>query len=430
MAIPTMERRFVKGAEVRTSDDGHISGHAAVFNEEYVVFDWMGYRVVETIAPGAFARAIREKQDVRALYNHDANNLLGRTSANTLRLLENDHGLYFDCEPPDTQLGRDVRTLIKRKDLSGCSFAFTVTKQNRTEEEKDGKIYVHREIQDVDLFDVGPVTYPAYEGTDVKSRSVELRAIFPEGIPEKLREPESDASYVIGVDLGSGRNSTLRIMPVETRDQVECQCTCRACFSGECDECSMHMTQCADKNCRCSVVASTETPVSTEAPPNVKTKRVHGEELPASAFLYVGDADKPETWAMPWQFSSAEKTKKHLRNLLARFNFTKKAPTEQKDALYRKLVRLCKQFELKVSDEEAKRWELTSDQQAALRQEGAHECECTCASCQGGNCEECSKDDCADANCEHDDGDMDSNSQVLSEEERSRLLARLAEVSN
>jgi len=76
---------------------------------------------------------------------------------------------------------------VKRGDISGCSFSFTIKKEEWTETKKGGTIVRRRQIQDVDLFDVGPVTYPAYEGTDIIARSMELHSVmFPEGVPASV----------------------------------------------------------------------------------------------------------------------------------------------------------------------------------------------------------------------------------------------------
>ena len=180
------ERRFVAGAEVRTAASGQIDGHAAVFNTDYTLADYPDFKIIESIKPGAFARAIRERHDVRCLMNHDVNFLLGRTASKTLSLEEDRRGLYFRCSPPDTQVGRDVRTLIERGDISGCSFAFNVTQQTRTETFVGKQMIVRREISDVDLIDVGPVTHPAYESTDVHARQVDFRSLFSDGCPEAI----------------------------------------------------------------------------------------------------------------------------------------------------------------------------------------------------------------------------------------------------
>lgn len=174
------ERRFCKKAQVRVSASGVITGYAAVFN--LLSEDLGGFR--ELILPGAFSQCLLGNPDVRALFNHDSNLLLGRTVAGTLRLSEDRAGLYFECDLPDTQAGRDVRASIKRGDLRECSFGFTVNGQNwREEKGTDGKTQTIRELTEVDVFDVSPVTYAAYPQTSVSARA----ALFPEGEPLEVR---------------------------------------------------------------------------------------------------------------------------------------------------------------------------------------------------------------------------------------------------
>lgn len=149
-----------------------LSGYAAVFGE---VTDIEGvFR--ERIALGAFTDAVKH-DDVRALFNHDANFVLGRTSAGTLRLLEDDHGLRYDVDPPETTWARDLMVSVQRGDVSQSSFAFEVT-----EEEWDygqrGETPL-RTIKAVRLYDVSPVTYPAYESTSVSARSLEAATSAP-----------------------------------------------------------------------------------------------------------------------------------------------------------------------------------------------------------------------------------------------------------
>jgi HK97 family phage prohead protease len=140
-----------------------ITGHAAVFNEFADIF---GFR--ERILPGAFARAIK-RDDVRALFNHDSNIVLGRNKAKTLRMEEDEKGLAIEVDLPDTQLIRDmVMTPINRGDVSQMSFAFrTIVDEWRYFDDKPDE----RDIKEVLLYDVSPVTYPAYEGTDVAKAS-------------------------------------------------------------------------------------------------------------------------------------------------------------------------------------------------------------------------------------------------------------------
>lgn len=142
----------------------HIVGHAAVFNTETDIGGWFR----EKIAPGAFARAIAQ-DDVRALFNHDANYVLGRNKAGTLTLSEDDKGLAIDIVPPDTSFARDLLVSLERGDVSQMSFGFRVLKE-LWDDTGDTAV---RTLVEVELFDVSPVTYPAYPTTDAAVRSFE-----------------------------------------------------------------------------------------------------------------------------------------------------------------------------------------------------------------------------------------------------------------
>jgi HK97 family phage prohead protease len=176
----TIERRFSKGAEVRAVGDAavtlKIGGYAAVFNEDFVLYEDSSYRVVERIAPGAFTDVMSD--DVRCLFNHQPDHVLGRTGNGTLNLMQDDKGLAFNNDmDADTRIGRDVYQFVKRGDVTGCSFAFIVSKSTWTEEDTDGVTNVARTIEKISsLYDVGPVTYPAYEQTNVDARLLELRS--------------------------------------------------------------------------------------------------------------------------------------------------------------------------------------------------------------------------------------------------------------
>jgi HK97 family phage prohead protease len=176
------EFRFTKTGEFRMSeDDKSLIGYAAVWDQWADINNIIGsFR--ECLRRGCFRRAIQEKQDVRALFNHEPSALLGRCEAGTLRLAEDGQGLAFEVDLPDTQLGRDIRTLVQRRDLTGCSFGFTANDQTWSETVMDdGSVQYSRELMDVDLYDVGPVTYPAYTGT-----SVDARSLWPDGVPEEI----------------------------------------------------------------------------------------------------------------------------------------------------------------------------------------------------------------------------------------------------
>lgn len=166
-----LERRSIKEVlKIETRDDSGVNiiqGYSALFGVEAEIYGLF----TEDIQRGAFKRAVKEGDDCRCLFNHDANYLLGRTSAGTLRLQEDDKGLWMECDMPDTQVGRDVLYSIKRGDVTGQSFAAVVTKEEWTMS-KDPKKLSHRTIVEVELYDTSPCTYPAYSETSVSTRSI------------------------------------------------------------------------------------------------------------------------------------------------------------------------------------------------------------------------------------------------------------------
>ncbi len=154
--------------ELRVTDDDKpkINGYAAKFGKWSQ--DLGGF--VEKIRKGAFDEAL-EKSDIRALKNHNSDLILGRNTSGTLRLDTNSVGLRFEVDVPDTTTGRDTVEEIRRGDLSGCSFAFTVLEDDWKYPEAGP---IERTIVKVgELFDVGPVTYPAYPDTTVSARSMD-----------------------------------------------------------------------------------------------------------------------------------------------------------------------------------------------------------------------------------------------------------------
>ncbi len=185
-----MERRVFPALELRTDtpDSGngsrpHIIGHAAVFNSLSEML-W-GFR--EMIAPGAFRDAI-DKSDVRALVNHEPSFVLGRKKTGTLKLWEDERGLAIDIDPPETQWANDLLVSIGRGDIDQMSFGFTVGED--CWEEIEGE--TRRTILRVDeLFDVSPVTFPAYPETDAA-----LRARFAERI-QALKAPVSKEDLIL-----------------------------------------------------------------------------------------------------------------------------------------------------------------------------------------------------------------------------------------
>lgn len=164
------EYRTLPMTELRAEDnDGKktICGHAAVFDSWSETLGGF-FPFKEKVRAGAFQKSI-EKDDIRALFNHDSNHVLGRNRAGTLELGEDEKGLFVRIMPPDTQWARDLQVSIARGDISQMSFGFIVEKDEWTSE--NGMDI--RELVEVKLFDVSPVTFPAYTQTDVGVRAYE-----------------------------------------------------------------------------------------------------------------------------------------------------------------------------------------------------------------------------------------------------------------
>ena len=142
-----------------------IEGHAAVFDSLSQDLGFI-FPFKERINRGAFKESL-DRDDIRALFNHDPNYVLGRNRAGTLELKETVKGLLVRIHPPDTTWARDLTQSIQRGDVSQMSFGFIVEQENWTVE--DGQDI--RTLERVKLFDVSPVTFPAYVETDVGVRS-------------------------------------------------------------------------------------------------------------------------------------------------------------------------------------------------------------------------------------------------------------------
>jgi HK97 family phage prohead protease len=166
-------------SELRAADDSsfQIRGTAAAYNR--LSKNLGGFR--EKIAPGAFKRALSgQGEDVKCLFNHDANVVLGRTGNGTLRLADSPEGLNFRCQlDQNQQAHRDLYSSIKRGDINECSFAFNVDDEDGESwehaQDERGQRYKLRTLRSVNLFDVSAVTNPAYGSgaTNVSARSTD-----------------------------------------------------------------------------------------------------------------------------------------------------------------------------------------------------------------------------------------------------------------
>lgn len=199
-----------------TGADGvkHLVGHASTFNQSYDL-GWFE----ETIASGAFDEDLSADPDVRCLFNHDPNFIMGRTKSKTLTLSADAIGLAYDCTPSSGPLSLQAIEAVNRGDVDGASFSFSVVK-DKWEEQRDDKgaiVKTTRTIEKAKLYDVGPVVYPANPNA-----TSSLRSMFPDGVPPEVRS---------------------RI----TKRNAMCACDCADCIAGDCEDCTNE--NCNDSNC-------------------------------------------------------------------------------------------------------------------------------------------------------------------------------------
>jgi hypothetical protein len=198
------ERRFLT-QEFRVSQQDEapkIGGYAAIFD---VASEDMGW--IEQIDLHAFDSVMAAQHDVRCLWNHDDNVVLGRESADTLRLSVDARGLAYECDMPDTQAGRDLVVSMRRKDIRESSFGF-ITKRDSWTDNPDGT--VTRRILEFDaLFDVSPVSFPAFTATSVGVRSL------PDSMPAEFRSRFEKRALT-----------------------DKCTCVCPQCIAESCGICS------------------------------------------------------------------------------------------------------------------------------------------------------------------------------------------------
>jgi HK97 family phage prohead protease len=158
-ALSKLETRVnVVDFEIREDGEGGMTftGYAAVFNSPSEPLPF-----TERIAPGAFRGSLKNRNDIKLLWNHDTGAVLGSTRAKTLRLTEDERGLYVEAQLPNTTLGRDARELIKRGDVDSMSFGFTVARDGESWSD-DGR---ERTLRKINLHEVSIVAFPAYSAT-------------------------------------------------------------------------------------------------------------------------------------------------------------------------------------------------------------------------------------------------------------------------
>jgi HK97 family phage prohead protease len=177
-----------------------IRGYAALYDVETDLGEFR-----EVIRPGAFKAAVA-RDDVRALFNHDPNYVLGRTTARTLFLDEDEAGLPVVIMPPDAQWARDMMSSMQRGDINQMSFAFSVDGQTWNTESRDKPL---RELRDVTLYDVSVVTYPAYPETSAAVRA-EARALSDDTLTDGAGQADGESD-----DKRAGGRQALNAAKIE-----------------------------------------------------------------------------------------------------------------------------------------------------------------------------------------------------------------------
>lgn len=164
-----------------------VEGYAAVFNQRTLIWEseWSGWKYMEVIDRNAFDGA--DMSDTVFKYNHgDIAMVLARASNNTLTMQTDDKGLRISADIIDTNNGTDVYKLIKRGDLNKMSFAFTV-KNERSESDRENKIYTRTITAFDKIYDVAVVDFPAYDGTSIQARSKEYFVNLEKDLQEEKR---------------------------------------------------------------------------------------------------------------------------------------------------------------------------------------------------------------------------------------------------
>jgi len=206
-------RDFDAQIELRELPDGTgmtFSGYAAVFNSASEPLPF-----IERIAPGAFNRSLRARNDIKLLVNHDTGRVLASSRSGTLRLTEDTKGLRVEADLPDTTDGRDMAVLLKRGDLSAMSFGFSVPSNGDTWS-SDGS---ERTLKSIRLHEVSVVAYPAYKASEASVRSFDQVALRTEVDPDKL----ADAMLKLeeGKDLNEAEASLINTVVQRLTPQPE-----------------------------------------------------------------------------------------------------------------------------------------------------------------------------------------------------------------
>lgn len=170
MTITAETRELIsEKIEFRESSNGvrTITGYAVKWNMKSHPMQEDGIKFTEQFSKGAFSESLT-KDDQRALWSHDMSKILGRTKNGSLRLKEDNIGLRFELDLPNTTVGQDVYESVKRGDIDGVSFGFSMEAEEWDDKNKGGIV---RTITKAKLFEISPVTFPAYPDSEVSARN-------------------------------------------------------------------------------------------------------------------------------------------------------------------------------------------------------------------------------------------------------------------
>lgn len=155
--------------EIQENSPKTIQGYAIKWNE---LSNPIGGLFVEKFERGAFAESLKTNNQ-KAFWSHNSNYVLGSTRSNTLRLIEDDVGLRFEVDLPDSTWGNDAYTSIKRGDVDNVSFGFSlINKDSESWEDRSDGVLI-RTVKTANLYEISPVAFPAYPQTEVSARSLE-----------------------------------------------------------------------------------------------------------------------------------------------------------------------------------------------------------------------------------------------------------------
>lgn len=226
--------------EIRKNEDGTrtIAGYAATFGD--LSLDLGGFR--EKIAPGAFTASLMDTSiDPLCLYDHNMANILGRRSSGTLTLSEDERGLKFQCQLPDTSVARDLTALMEREDIGNMSFGFACDSDSW--DDIGGTVV--RTLIAVRVYEVSVVASPAYPSSSVALRScpADLRSRITVRDAGDCADDEQDEDGNCPGDADYDGDS-------DGDDEDRCECRCKACTEERCEECSN--TGCYEERTNCN----------------------------------------------------------------------------------------------------------------------------------------------------------------------------------